>query len=204
MKTNRDEILESAFQLFMAMNYERVSLQMITKKVGLTKTGIFNYYPTKLDLFIAVADKFLFKVQDPKTKYEIHDGTFRDFIQKYVQGVKNAMAKIVNLGNLSKEIMPGKSPNAGYLHLLQQVRLYYPDGAGKLQKMIENDKEHWRVAIHAAVKNGELRKDIDVENVILLYHHVFMGMSYEMSLFNGLDTDLLYSSFMCLYDGLKQ
>ncbi|WP_304319267.1 TetR/AcrR family transcriptional regulator, partial [Phocaeicola plebeius] len=46
MKTNRDEILESAFQLFMAMNYERVSLQMITKKVGLTKTGIFNYYPT--------------------------------------------------------------------------------------------------------------------------------------------------------------
>lgn len=48
MKTNRDEILESAFQLFMAMNYERVSLQMITKKVGLTKTGIFNYYPTKL------------------------------------------------------------------------------------------------------------------------------------------------------------
>lgn len=67
--------------------------------------------------------------------------------------------------------MPGKSPNAGYLHLLQQVRLYYPDGAGKLQEMIENDKEHWRVAIHAAVKNGELRKDIDVENVILLYHH---------------------------------
>jgi AcrR family transcriptional regulator len=60
MKTNRDEILESAFQLFMAMNYERVSLQMITKKVGLTKTGIFNYYPTKLDLFIAVADKCLF------------------------------------------------------------------------------------------------------------------------------------------------
>ena len=81
---------------------------------------------------------------------------------------------------------------------MQQVRLYYPDGAGKLQEMIENDKEHWRVAIHAAVKNGELRKDIDVENVILLYHHVFMGMSYEMSLFNGLDTDLLYSSFMCL------
>lgn len=67
MKTNRDEILESAFQLFMAMNYERVSLQMITKKVGLTKTGIFNYYPTKLDLFIAVADKFLFKVRTLKT-----------------------------------------------------------------------------------------------------------------------------------------
>ena len=56
MKTNREEILQSALQLFMSMNYERVSLQMITRMVGLTKTGIFNYYPTKLDLFVAVAD----------------------------------------------------------------------------------------------------------------------------------------------------
>ena len=42
MKTNRDEILQSALQLFMSMNYERVSLQMIARTVGLTKTGIFN------------------------------------------------------------------------------------------------------------------------------------------------------------------
>ena len=55
MKTNREEILQSALQLFMSMNYERVSLQMITRMVGLTKTGIFNYYPTKLDLFVAVS-----------------------------------------------------------------------------------------------------------------------------------------------------
>ena len=48
MKTNRDAILQSALQLFMSMNYERVSLQMIAKTVGLTKTGIFNYYPTTL------------------------------------------------------------------------------------------------------------------------------------------------------------
>ena len=69
MKTNREEILQSALQLFMSMNYERVSLQMITRMVGLTKTGIFNYYPTKLDLFVAVADKYLFNAQNPKHKY---------------------------------------------------------------------------------------------------------------------------------------
>lgn len=204
MKTNRDEILMSAFQLFMAMNYERVSLQMITKKVGLTKTGIFNYYPTKLDLFIAVVDKYLFKLQEPKNKYEIYDGTFKDFIQKYVQGVKKTMTQIVNIGNISREIMPGKSSNAGYLHLLQQTRLYYPDGRNKVEEMVENDKTHWRAAINLAIKNDELRKDIDVEKVVLLYHNVFMGMSFEMSLFNGLDTDMLYSNFMCLYDMLKK
>lgn len=53
MKTNREEILQHALRLFMTLNYERVSLQLITRTVGLTKTGIFNYYPTKLDLFVA-------------------------------------------------------------------------------------------------------------------------------------------------------
>ena len=32
---------------------------MIAHSVGLTKTGIFNYYPTKLDLFIVVADRYI-------------------------------------------------------------------------------------------------------------------------------------------------
>ena len=59
MKTNREEILQNALQLFMSKNYEGVSLQMIAHSVGLTKTGIFNYYSTKLDLFIAVADRYL-------------------------------------------------------------------------------------------------------------------------------------------------
>lgn len=67
MKTNREEILQHALRLFMSMNYESVSLQMIAHSVGLTKTGIFNYYPSKLDLFIAVADHYLFHLQDPET-----------------------------------------------------------------------------------------------------------------------------------------
>ena len=103
MKTNREEILQSALQLFMSMNYERVSLQMITRMVGLTKTGIFNYYPTKLDLFVAVADKYLFNAQDPKHKYEESDGTLSDFIDKYVDGVERTMAEIVRLGNVRQE-----------------------------------------------------------------------------------------------------
>lgn len=107
MKTNREEILQHALQLFMSMNYESVSLQMIAHSVGLTKTGIFNYYPTKLDLFIAVADRYLFHVQDPENKFEPSDGSLRDFIDKYVKGVERTMAEIVRLGNIQREKMPG-------------------------------------------------------------------------------------------------
>lgn len=126
MKTNREEILQHALQLFMSMNYESVSLQMIAHSVGLTKTGIFNYYPTKLDLFIAVADRYLFHVQDPENKFEPSDGSLRDFIDKYVKGVERTMAEIVRLGNIQREKMPGQLANAGYFHLFQQCSSTIP------------------------------------------------------------------------------
>ena len=47
---------------------------MIAHSVGLTKTGIFNYSPPKLDLFIAVADRYLFHLHDPANKFSPSDG----------------------------------------------------------------------------------------------------------------------------------
>lgn len=137
MKTNREEILQNALQLFMSKNYEGVSLQMIAHSVGLTKTGIFNYYPTKLDLFIAVADRYLFHLQDPENKFAPSDGSLLDFIDKYVEGVERTMAEIVRLGNIQREKMPGELANAGYFHLFQQVLFYYPDGKHKLHEWME-------------------------------------------------------------------
>ena len=143
MKTNREEILQSALQLFMSMNYESVSLQMIAHSVGLTKTGIFNYYPSKLDLFIAVADRYLFHLQDPENKFAPSDGSLRDFIDKYVEGVERTMAEIVRLGNIQREKMPGQLANAGYFHLYQQVLFYYPDGKHKLHEWMEKEELLW-------------------------------------------------------------
>jgi len=110
MKTNREEILQSALQLFMSMNYERVSLQMITQSVGLTKTGIFNYYPTKLDLFIAVADRYLFHIQDPENKFAPSDGSLRDFIDKYVEACCARWPKSCVWATSGKKRCPGGQP----------------------------------------------------------------------------------------------
>lgn len=147
MKTSREKILQSALQLFMSMNYERVSLEMVSRSVGLTKTGIFNYYPSKLDLFVDVADHFLFGLQDPARKFAPSDGTVIDFIEKYVEGVRRTMDEIVRLGNVRRELMPGKLANAGYFHLFQQVLFYYPDGRQRLHELMESEYELWCRAI---------------------------------------------------------
>ena len=204
MKTNREEILQNALQLFMAMNYESVSLQMIARSVGLTKTGIFNYYPTKLDLFIAVADRYLFHVQDPANKFSPSDGSRRDFIDKYVEGVERTMAQIVRLGNIQREKMPGELANAGYFHLFQQVLFYYPDGKRKLHEWMEKEIRLWRDVIGRGVEHGELRADTDIYEAAALFRQVFIGLAYQMSFSDGLDVGILRKRFLYIYGLLKR
>lgn len=204
MKTNREEILQNALQLFMAMNYESVSLQMIARSVGLTKTGIFNYYPTKLDLFIAVADRYLFHLQDPENKFAPSDGSLRDFIDKYVEGVEHTMAQIVRLGNIQREKMPGELANAGYFHLFQQVLFYYPDGKRKLHEWMEKEIRLWRDVIGRSVEHGELRADTDIYEAAALFRQVFIGLAYQMSFSDGLDVGILRKRFLYIYALLKR
>ena len=199
MKTNREEILQSALQLFMSMNYESVSLQMIAHSVGLTKTGIFNYYPSKLDLFIAVADRYLFHLQDPENKFAPSDGSLRDFIDKYVEGVERTMSEIVRLGNIQREKMPGELANAGYFHLFQQALFYYPDGKHKLHEWMEKEELLWNDIIRGGVERGELREDTDIQEAAALFRQVFIGLAYQMSFSDGLDVGILRKRFHHIY-----
>lgn len=204
MKTNREEILQNALQLFMSMNYERVSLQMVTRSVGLSKTGIFNYYPSKLDLFVAVADRYLFHAQNPDNKFAPHDGTLRDFIDKYIEGVDRTMSDIVRTGNIRKEQMPGKSPNAGYFHFLQQVLFYYPDGKRRINDWLQSEYGLWSRAIRLAARHGELPADTDAEQAAALFRQVFIGLAYQMSYADGLDVNVLRERFLYIYGLLKR
>lgn len=199
MKTNKDEILKSALLLFMSVNYEKASLSMVTKMVGLTKTGIFNYFSTKQELFVAVADKYLFAAQDPKLKFDESNGSLENFIEKYVQGVDRTMSMILELGNS----LTDRTANAGYFHFIQQVSFYYPNAQSKIREMINHDYEYWRVAIRKAIENGEIPPKTDIENATCLFRQIFTGLSYEMSFFGGLDVAKLRQQLLYAYRLIK-
>lgn len=204
MKTNRDEILRNALRLFMTANYEKASLQMLAKMVGLTKTGIFNYFPNKQELFVAVADRYLFDAQNPKYKFEESDGTLADFIKKYVEGVKRTMTMLASQGYINEDTIPGKTPHSGYFHFIQQVYFYYPNANAKLNEMLQSDYAYWRSAVHRAIENGEINPETDVEESVALFRQMYMGLSYEMSFYEGLDTDVLYRRLNHIYSLLKR
>lgn len=202
MFTNRDEVLEKALRMFAKMNYEKASQVEIAKTCGLSKAGLTYYFPFKQDLFVAVADKYVFDTQQSGNKFKITTSSLSEFIDQYVTGVENTMQQLVRLlddGNNPS----GCSFNFYYYHLLMQVRLYYPNVEKKIAAVFEQNYQLWKYAIQKAKESGEIRQDLDVEETASMFWQMFFGMSFEQSFFQGLNVSKLSQKLHFIYSLLK-
>lgn len=202
MITNREEVLENALRVFAKMNYEKASQVEIGKACGLTKAGLVYYYPIKLDLFVAVIDKYVFGMQSVANKFRFNATTLSEFIEQYIKGVEHTMRKLISLLDDGRN-PAGCSINFYYYHLLMQVRLYYPDVENKIADLFRQEYELWESAIKRAKESGEIRQDLDVEDTAMLFRQVFFGLSFEQSFLKGLDIKRLARELYFVYSLLK-
>lgn len=206
MKITRDELLIAAFKLFMSVNYEKASFAELGKMLGISKAGIFKYYKNKQELFIAVVDKFWFSTQNPRNKFTETNGTFAEFIDEYVRGVQRTMDMLGDLIGAEREkVAQGKfTYHAQYFHFLFQLLQYDPDAKEKLRNLVDGDYAYWRAAIQRAIATGELREDVDVEDAVVMFRQVYMGLSFEMAFMGGLNTQRLAKHLHAVYSLLKR
>lgn len=206
MKITRDQLLVTAFKLFMSVNYEKASFSELGKMLGMTKAGIFKYYKNKQELFIAVVDKFWFSMQNPQNKFTETNGTFAEFIDEYVNGVQRTMdtlGKLIGIGDDENMIQGALPYHAQYFHFLFQLLQYDPDAKEKLHNMAAADYAYWRAAIQRAIDTGELRKDVDVDEAMVMFRQVYLGLAFEMAFLGGLDTQQLSKHLHAVYSLLK-
>lgn len=203
MITNRDEVLENALRVFAKMNYEKASQVEIAKACGLSKAGLIYYYPFKLDLFVAVIDKYIFRMQMPENKFRLADAmSLAEFIDQFTADVNKTMQQVGRLLDDGND-PGGCSSNFYYLHLLMQVRLYYPDVKEKMNSLFEEYYQLWNRVIRRAKESGEIKPDLDVEQTASTFQHIFFGMSFEQSFFSGLDVKELSRKLQFIYSLLK-
>ena len=184
------------------MNYEKASIITLAKACGVTKTGIVYYFPHKLDLFMAVADKYVLKMHEPGNKFAAPADTLEKFIGQYVAGVAASMKRIVEL--IDDNSSPHDcSPNFYYFHFLSQVRMYYPGIRQKIERVYRHDYDLWAKVIQKAKDCGEIKSDTDVKKAAAMFRQMFFGLSYEQAFLNGLNVDELAENFHYIYLLLK-
>lgn len=201
--SNKEEVIDKAFRVFLKMNYEKASLKMLSGACGTVRTGVTYYFPRKLDLFKAVADKYVINMQTPEKKFAQPAETLSGFIEQYVDGVRRTMEGIKHLVRSTVDEENECCPNFHYFHFLYQVRMYYPGVREKLELIFRQEYDMWNKVIQRAKDTGEIRKEVDVEKTAALFRQEFMGLSFEESFFDGLDVDKLKENFDYIYMMIK-
>ena len=195
MKTNRDEILQNCFTVFVSKNYERATITELSRACGLSRMGIHHYFPNKQAVFMAVADRYVFEIQTPENKFTDADSTLAEFIERYIEGVRRTMAHLLALCKGGGDV----ALNIYYLNFMMQVRQYYPGAERKFRTLMQRTQAYWQQVVEQAARSGELRSGLDPYHVAGLFHQIHFGLSFEQAFLSGLDLEHLYRQFRCLY-----
>lgn len=193
----REEILLASYRLFLMNNFEQVTINQIERESGFTRKTLYRYFGAKENLFIEVCNRFILRTQDIELKISsVNDlDNFHGFIMKYIAGIEIVMKKMFDLGisNIYKH----------YFFLIMQANIYYPNFKDKVAELNRKEYQRWELEILKAINNKEFKEDIDVELTAIQFRSVFLGMSFEKSLADGLNVSLLLKTYLNIYNQIK-
>jgi AcrR family transcriptional regulator len=150
----REKILESAFTQIHRHGFQAVSLDAILRDTGVTKGALYHHFPSKTALGYAVVDEIigpslahqwlmpLIDAEDPLSA-----------LQEIIQSAGNTMSMAelklgCPLNNLSQEM---SATDEGFRKRLQSVYDQWREGLA--------------TAFTRAMRNGQMRDDIDAQSV---------------------------------------
>lgn len=181
--STKELILMEAIQCFFELEYNKVTLNEIAKRAGVTKGGIYHYFNSKDDLF---AQALQFALRDMAQMFEAllgQDLPFREQLRKYFD--YQAM-----LGQY-ESIMPSEKSNP----MLQVMYLIFLFARKKPEMQMEMAGLYRAITVmmkkrlEMAQEQGEVRKDLSAEVLALQLGAVFEGSMLYLAIDNELNAE---------------
>lgn len=191
----KELILEIATKLFLQKGYEGSTLAEIARLAGLGhSSSLYSYFESKDQLYCLVVERMILNFQNPETKYKSSAPTLLGFVEDYVSSVEVTMSKAHSNGLTS----------AGYFSFVQEISMRMPELGHQIVELIEKyEVDLWTTQINAAKITGEVRKDVDAEEVAFLLRESYMGYSFCRTMEGGLTVDQARAFLMRWYERIK-
>ena len=98
IENRQDEILNAALELFDEMEYEAITLRMISDRTSLSRTTMYTYYKTKEEIFLDVIKReYLHWIDKLDTAFDSQESFNR---QEYCKIITNTLYDNANLMRL--------------------------------------------------------------------------------------------------------
>ena len=70
----REQILEAALHIFSRLGYDRATIPDVAREAGVAVGTIYNYYPSKRDILVAITNKYIIEPFTELVKQSRNDG----------------------------------------------------------------------------------------------------------------------------------
>lgn len=155
----KKRLLDAALELFRAHGFNRVSVEEITSKIGMSKKTFYKYFATKQDIILQIVDHMI-ATNFPRFEKIVNDPEI-DFIEKQKRIIKNVaqMAQIIT------------KP------LIADLQKYLPEIWLEIDKRrTVVIREIFGKLFHEGMQKNYFRKDIDEEMIITMYISVIRAV----------------------------
>ena len=90
-EVRREGIIEIALRVFLAGGYSATSMSTIAARVGGSKATLYNYFPSKEELFAAVVQRFSDRNADILSAMDMQSGDFRAALKRFGNSILRLM-----------------------------------------------------------------------------------------------------------------
>ena len=165
VQARRTQILSGARRAFARDGYEGATVARLEEEIGLSRGAIFNYYPDKWSLFMALAS-------------EDQHQFMRVLEEEGIDGLVRSIGR--------------ESPDwlAVYFELARQLRTN-PKLMKDLQQRAPDASQRGDEMLATLQAEGSLRHDIDLQSIIQFISLISNGLALARSLGFELDVDAL-------------
>lgn len=195
--TTKEFIILEAFKLYVSKPYEQVTFAELEKVTGLSRGALLYHFKSKELLFNTIIEQFVLKESSVGSLIQDDCNKLLDFIKRFIAGCKGEMRRYRTLGvdniNLAKLYME--------FHALS----HYENMQQLAKSWIDKERAIWAGILSKAVESNEVRDDISVETLAVVFVDIYQGASFTgISRPHGYDIALLEKEFMIIYNLIKK
>jgi len=165
MDNTKEFIIDEAFNLFINRSYEAVSINDISKAIGLTKGALYHHFKNKEELFKSVVDKYLFI---PDVIADFDNVSLSDYVQLCTAEAEKIIKRLFGFTLVYTPI--------NYMSMFADAFRHYPGYIESKGDFISNEIEKTKKVLENAIKSGEIRADINTSLIATNFFSINMGL----------------------------
>lgn len=172
MKYSREYIIRRAFDVFMAKGYDSASISVLQEELNMSRGAMYRYFKNKEELFNAVIDEYFFRLFDKLLRNVDPTLTLSQFIEVIYRRQRLIMNAFLRAGVTHSLFL-------NYTGLMIQAAKYYPNFINRFGLIYDSLLNKWKMAMRNSIDSGEIRSDIDIDIMAILFNNTTVRESSD-------------------------